>query len=479
MLLEFCEGIVRPVVPGAPRGGRRIPGVRLDLEVGQLRIALRRVREVVGAAREHVEALDLRHDVEEVLHVVAAEAVDDVRRVAVGQRQRRVRAGTDQASGRRVHRAHDAIEAPGAESQRGLARTLVRQSHEGQVVGPDVVLALVHGVRFLLLVVERDVGIVLVLGQVADAAGDRRLVLVAFAVVRGAGGAGHRDAGELLAQDDVDHAGHGVGTIDGGRAVLQHFDALDSVERDLLDVHVRRVAVIGQAEIRHAAAVHEDEGVVGPQAAQRNAGAGSREAVGERRTNLAVVVGGDLADDVGDRLETRGLDIFARDRFDRCRGFRIDPLDVGTGHIDFDVLCPHGSGSEQCKSADAQRGRDFLPLKFHVKNPQKWLMPPERTTCPLSGTHCHFTSRAFSRATKGCDCYNGHCRFVAISPNVAVSLTQAHDLPGIDPIRAILFPGLRDDRGELRRDCATCDAIRSDLALRAELLRIARCCTAP
>ena len=61
-----------------------------------------------------------------------------------------------------------------------------------------------------------------------------RLVLVALAVVGGAGRAGHRDAGELLAQDDVDHAGHRVGAVDGGRAVLQDLDALDRVERDLL-----------------------------------------------------------------------------------------------------------------------------------------------------------------------------------------------------------------------------------------------------
>ena len=49
----------------------------------------------------------------------------------------------------------------------------------------------------------------------------------------GAGGRGGGEAGELLAQDHVDHARDGVGAVDGRRAVLQDLDALDGVERDL------------------------------------------------------------------------------------------------------------------------------------------------------------------------------------------------------------------------------------------------------
>ena len=41
---------------------------------------------------------------------------------------------------------------------------------------------------------------------------------------------------EVLAQDDVDHAADGVGTVHGGRAVGQDFDALDRGERDRVEV---------------------------------------------------------------------------------------------------------------------------------------------------------------------------------------------------------------------------------------------------
>ncbi len=195
-------------------------------------------------------------------------------------------------------------------------------------------------------------------------------VVVAFAVVRRAAGRGGGEARELLAQDHVDHARHGVGAVDRGRAVLQHLDALDRVERELREVGIRRVAVVGQAEVREPAAVDEHEGVVGTQAAQRHGGAGGREAVGERRGDAAVVVRGDLADDVRDRLQTGRPDVLARDRLDRRGGLSIDALDVRTGHVDLDVLRHCGTASDQCDSADAQRDRNLFPLKFHVKTPR-------------------------------------------------------------------------------------------------------------
>src|SRR5690606_2006418 len=67
---------------------------------------------------------------------------------------------------------------------------------------------------------------------------------------------------EALAGDDVDHAGDGVGTVDGRSAVLQHFDALDGRHRDLAQV---LVAAGGGTQ---ALAVHQHQGAVGTQVAQ-------------------------------------------------------------------------------------------------------------------------------------------------------------------------------------------------------------------
>jgi hypothetical protein len=61
-------------------------------------------------------------------------------------------------------------------------------------------------------------------------------------------------------------------------------------------------------------------------------------------------------------------------------------------------------------------------------------MPPERTACPSSGTHCNVTAALLFGATKGCDSYNGGVRFVAISPNVQKRCRQAHDLREIAAI---------------------------------------------
>src|SRR5690606_6938558 len=103
--------------------------------------------------------------------------------------------------------------------------------------------------------VVRDVGAVAVPGELAVLAVDRIVLGVlgadrdAAAVVAGAQGdavvllglafvertdvAIEFGAFEVAAGDDVDHAGDGVGAVDGGRAVLQDFDALDGGHRHL------------------------------------------------------------------------------------------------------------------------------------------------------------------------------------------------------------------------------------------------------
>ena len=343
---------------------RRTAQIALHLEQGQLRVGLDRVRDVVRAAGEHVDALDRRQDVEIVLEVPAAEAVVLVRRGAHA-RQRLELAGLA-VRVRRAHGRHVAEEAPLEEAAQRVAATRVGQAHEAQVVGPDVLPALVHRVGVLLLVVERDVRVVAVFREVADAGSDRRAVLVALAVGAGAGRAGDREARVLLAQDHVDHAGHRVGTVDRRCAVLQHLDALDGVERNLRQVDVRNVAVVGEAEVRHAAAVDEHERVVGAQAAQRYGGSGRGEAVGERRADRAVVVRGDLPHHVVDRLQAGGLDVLARDGLDGRGGLGVDPLDVGAGDTDPEVLRAGRTGGAEADLADSQRDCEPLPRDLHA-----------------------------------------------------------------------------------------------------------------
>src|SRR5581483_7635860 len=68
--------------------------------------------------------------------------------------------------------------------------------------------------------------VVAILVEVARARRQRGLVAIAVTVAGNAG----RDLGdctvEIALEDDVHHAGNGVGTVDSGRAILQHFDAL-------------------------------------------------------------------------------------------------------------------------------------------------------------------------------------------------------------------------------------------------------------
>src|SRR5690606_16731911 len=72
------------------------------------------------------------------------------------------------------------------------------------------------------------------LAREADHEVECLLLAVALAVLPGV------DVGfgaiEVLAGDDVDHAGHRIGAIDRGGAVLQDFDALDDDRRDGGDV---------------------------------------------------------------------------------------------------------------------------------------------------------------------------------------------------------------------------------------------------
>ena len=120
---------------------------------------------------------------------------------------------------------------------------------------------------------------------VADAAKDGKVVVAIRARDRLVLGADF-EANEVIARDEVDHAAGGVGAVDHGRAVFQNFGAGQGGGRDVRGV------------LAHAAAVQQDKGLVGAEAAKvvlhragelgageivgfAGGGAGDRQALGE------------------------------------------------------------------------------------------------------------------------------------------------------------------------------------------------------
>ena len=94
--------------------------------------------------------------------------------------------------------------------------------------------------------VDADESVEVVFGQIADAGGEGSLACIAVAIAGDAVGGLAGDAGEIAAQDDVDHAGDGVRAVDGRGAVLQHFDAFHRIHRDDAEVGEDFLAVVGQ-----------------------------------------------------------------------------------------------------------------------------------------------------------------------------------------------------------------------------------------
>src|SRR5690606_12749748 len=99
------------------------------------------------------------------------------------------------------------------------------------------------------------------------AIGERGREHLATAVLRNARGNAQFRTIEILLGDQVDHTGHGVGAVDGGRAVLHDFSALQYGGRD--DVQVERADGTTGTRRARTLAVQQDQGAVGAQAAHR------------------------------------------------------------------------------------------------------------------------------------------------------------------------------------------------------------------
>ena len=152
-------------------------------------------------------------------------------------------------------------------------------------------------------------------------------------------------AGEVLAGDDVDHAGHGVGAVDRGGAVLQHFNALDHHGRDGGHV-LETVRADGQT-----LAIDQHQGALGAQVAQVDVLATGFLVGGQRggAAEARAAGGRNVLQDIADRGEALGFDVLARNAQNRLRSGDINLADTRTG--DFQavqggggILREHGAG---------------------------------------------------------------------------------------------------------------------------------------
>ena len=153
-----------------------------------------------------------------------------------------------------------------------------------------------------------------------------------LAVAAGLGRTAHADrelhAFIVATGDDVDHAAQGVGTVDRRGAVREHFDALDRGHRDGVEV----LAFAQHRGVRHAAAIEQDQGALGTDAAQADlrraaAGAAGGGLVGTERVEAGV------AQVVGHRDVAAGHDFLAADHGDRQGAFDFSALDARTGDL--------------------------------------------------------------------------------------------------------------------------------------------------
>src|SRR5690606_32747893 len=176
-----------------------------------------------------------------------------------------------------------------------------------------------------------------------EVVGEGQAQAVAAALAEGAAADRELALVDVLLEDDVDHAGDGVGAVQRRLATGQDLDALDQRDRDAADV-VEDVRAVVQGRVAgHRAAVDQVLGVARIQAEH----AGGFGALGERGADLAALdaTGGKarLLQYVGDALEATHLDVFGRD--DHHRG----------GGLDFGLREKRGADRDRVEIADAVR----------------------------------------------------------------------------------------------------------------------------
>ena len=306
--------------------------------------------DTVGAVRRRVDAVE----------VAGAQAVGIDR----GAARDCLAYGTVAAACRLVQVTRERIQAGIAECRAVdfLVPCRILVHHVGQLVA------------FALVAFHVDEDVVAVFFQVAETGQQAHRRLLADAgierlLVVGAGA----DALEALAGNDIDHAGQRIGTVDGRGAVLDHFDTLDHIGRNRIEVDKRFLATIGKSIVRDALAIDQHQRRALAQAAH-----GSARGAACKAARLAVVAQG-AAIERGQRIEdlahgigAGGLDfVTAHDR-DRRRRLGVHALDIGTGdfHALHGRLCDvlrvaaRGDGA-QCKKYCLAQGVQLGLLQVH------------------------------------------------------------------------------------------------------------------
>ncbi len=227
------------------------------------------------------------------------------------------------------HRHRDAVD----EVARALGRPAVPAA--AGLVAVDAALGQVAFVlvqAFAVIALQAEEDVVAIGIQVTEAADELQVLLVQAALVGAAEAAADLGTFEVLPGDDVDHAGHGIGTVHGRGTVLEHFDALDRHQRQRVEVDegvgqaTGREAVVGQA-----AAVEQHQRVLLREPAQADAGRAGRPAVVGGFVAGIAGVGRDGTQHVGDGGLAGLFQLLAADHLHRVGRFGVGALDVGTG----------------------------------------------------------------------------------------------------------------------------------------------------
>ena len=77
---------------------------------------------------------------------------------------------------------------------------------------------------------------------------------------------------KIVLHDEVHDTGHGVGAVGGRCAAGQHFDALNQLSRNQIDIRRGRIDTTGRRTGRQAAAIHQHQCALGAEIAQLQRG---------------------------------------------------------------------------------------------------------------------------------------------------------------------------------------------------------------
>src|SRR5690606_20578437 len=159
---------------------------------------------------------------------------------------------------------------------------------------------------------------------------------LATARERHAGADGDLRTVDVPARDQVDHAGHRVGAVDRGRAVLQDLGALDDARRNHVEVECADLAA--RAGRAGALAVEQHQGAVFAEATQRD-GLHARAALDDEAAELVADLGG-AGGHARLLQELGGVDLAHRharvsgDHLDRGDRVELDAAQQRAGHGD-------------------------------------------------------------------------------------------------------------------------------------------------